>query len=198
MMRRIVAIALCGAFACSLALAGCSSNSSEKQEAEEPAATEQAAEEESGQQAGMPNPWSDVATAEEAAAGAGLDKFVVPTEGTVAGMEMVTPPKFRCMEGLAEADYDFAASSMCIRKGLASAAAEAGDISGVYADYAKNWTVDVNGVTVNCYGNEDNKSMKTLWSIGDNLYSITTMGLGGDDNFGISKDSVTELVSSIQ
>jgi len=189
MKKKLFAIILCGAFACSLALVGCAGGGGESESAPEPEAE--------ASQTGMPNPWTDVATPEEAAAGAGIDSFNVPTEGKIQDMEIVGAPVFRCMDGIAEADYEFGAASLCVRKGLATAAAEPDDISGVYEDYAKSWTIDVNGVPVTCKGNVDGQAILTLWTDAEYAYSLFAQGLGGDENFGLKDATVTELATML-
>ena len=200
MRKRLLVAMMCGVFACCLALAGCGGGGSDEPAPEEESGTavEEPAAPEEEPMAGMPNPWSDVATAEEAAAGAGIDSFNVITEGQIQGMDMVSAPVFRCMEGIAEVDYEFGASSICVRKGLASAAeVEPGDISGVYGDYPEYWTIDVDGVTVNCLGNVAGQAIKVVWTNGDYAYSIYTQGLGGDEDFGLDSEAVMGIASTL-
>ena len=201
MKKKLLAIIVCAAFACCLAMVGCS-NGSNGSGGEQGSTGEQGGTEaqstETETKAGMPNPWSDVATAEDAAKGAGFDEFAVPVEGTIQDMKMVSAPTFRCMEGLAEANYEFGASSICIRKGKPEVASEGSDVSGVYDTYAKTWTVKVGDIDVTCQGNVDGQSIKTLWSSGGYDYSIYAMGLGGDENFGLTNETVTTLVGQIK
>ena len=110
---------------------------------------------------GLANPWSDAADLAEAAKGAGLDGFSVPEEAEIS-LGAVTVSQCRYMEGIAEATVDFPASMLTIRKGLASAAAEEGDISGDYTEYAKTWTQNIKGLEVTCFGDKEDAAAKII------------------------------------
>lgn len=147
---------------------------------------------------GMPNPWSDVDSAEEAAEGAGVESFVVP-EGTEISLGEVKVEQYRCMDGLAEAIIPIAAVEMTVRKGKDSAADVAeGDISGDYGEYKYDWNATIDGREVRCFGNRKGEATKSIWSDGDYFYSITAFGAGGDDDFGLSADDLNVLVSGIK
>ena len=143
------------------------------------------------------NPWSEAATIEEAAAGAGLDGFDI-VEGMVIDLGELPEGVYRYMDGIAEADYEFPAVSLTIRKGLASAAAEEGDISGDYNEYANTWTQNIKGLEVTCFGNREGDATKTIWTLGDTCYSITAYGLGGDTDYGLSPDDLNSLINGMQ
>ena len=145
---------------------------------------------------GMANPWSDVASLDEAAKGAGLDMFSIP-EGAEISLGEVKLTQARCMEGLAEAVVEFPAVEMTIRKGNASVA-EYGDISGDYNEYANTWTQNIKGLEVTCFGNREGESTKTIWQVDDTCYSITAYGLGGDTDYGLSPDDINSLINGIQ
>ena len=145
---------------------------------------------------GMANPWSDVASLDEAAKGAGLDMFSIP-EGAEISLGEVKLTQARCMEGLAEAVVEFPAVDMTIRKGNASAA-EDGDISGDYNEYAKTWTQNIKGLEVTCFGNREGDATKTIWQVDDTCYSITAYGMGGDTDYGLSPDDLNSLINGIQ
>lgn len=201
-MKKLLAI-LCISSCLALALAGCagggaaSSASSTAEESSVPASA--ASSEESSAATGMPNPWSDVASLEEAAAGAGLDSFVVPLDANLSGQSLQADwATYRCMDGLAEVQIPVGAVEMIIRKGLASAAVDPGDISGDYNEYANTWTQDIGGVEVTCFGNREGEATKSIWAVGDNLYSILAIGAGGDTDFGLAAEDLATLVSGIQ
>lgn len=143
------------------------------------------------------NPWSEAATLEEAAAGAGLDGFDI-VEGMVIDLGELPEGVYRYMDGIVEADYEFPAVSLTIRKGLASAAAEEGDISGDYNEYANSWTQSIKGLEVTCFGNREGDATKTIWTLGDTCYSITAYGLGGDTDYGLSPDDLNSLINGMQ
>lgn len=177
------------------ALAACGSKSSSGESAEEPAATEESAGE---AQTGVANPWSDVDSAQAAAEGAGIDGFEA-AEGTVISLGEIKVEQYRCMDGMAEARIPIAAVDMTIRKGRPDTAPEGnGDISGDYGEYKYNWTQNIKGLEVNCYGNREGESTKTIWTSGDYAYAIIAYGAGGDDDYGLSADDLSTLINSIQ
>ena len=150
-----------------------------------------------GGETGIANPWSSAANAEEAAEGAGLDKFVVPA-GAEISLGPVNVMEYRYMEGIAEADIPIAAVEMTIRKGKASGADVAdGDISGDYNEYKHEWTTKAGDAEVKCFGNEEGAATKAIWGSGEYYYSITAYGAGGEDDFGLSEEDLTALVKGI-
>ena len=149
-----------------------------------------------GENVGMANPWSDVSTLDEAAAGAGLDMFSIPEEAEISLGE-VKLSQARYMEGLAEAVVEYPAVEMTIRKGNASIATD-GDISGDYNEYANTWTQNIKGLEVTCFGNREGDATKTIWQVDDTCYSITAYGLGGDTDYGLSPDDLNSLINGIQ
>ena len=142
---------------------------------------------------GMPNPWSDVASAEEAAAGAGLDELIVPDPLMLDGVES-TSVKYRCMEGLAEVIYEWAAAQFTFRKGVH---VEGDDVSGDYNTYAYEWTTDVDGIEVFCAGNREGDATKVTWCEGDYDFAILSLGLGGDTDFGLNEERLVEFMSQV-
>ncbi len=164
-----------------------------QEEAAAPGTDAPAADETEGESAGLANPWTDVESAEEAAAGAGLDGFTLVEGLTIAGDELNRT--YRYMDGAAEMTVEFAASDIVVRKGTA---AEDGDISGDYNTYAHTWTQNIKGLEVTCFGNREGEAMKTIWTVGDTSYSILAHGLGGDDDFGISADGLNSIINGLQ
>ena len=143
------------------------------------------------------NPWHDAESLSAAAEGAGLDDFMIAEEMTI-GLGDLPAGIYRYMDGIAEADYEFPAVSMTVRKGKASAAAEEGDISGDYNEYANTWTQNIKGLEVTCFGNREGDATKTIWTVDDTCYSITAYGLGGDTDYGLSPDDLNSLINGIQ
>ena len=149
-------------------------------------------------EAGMANPWSDVDSAEAAAEGAGLDTFMVPDGEAEISLGEVKVTQYRCMKGMAEAVVEFPAVEMTIRKGDKSGEMAEGDISGDYSEYKYDWTQNIKGLEVKCFGNREGEATKTIWSIEDMDYSITVQGLGGDEDYGLSPDDLNSLINGIQ
>ena len=146
---------------------------------------------------GIPNPWDTAKSSEEAAKGAGIDSFTVP-ESTEISLGKVDVAEYRYMDTIAEADVEFPAVEMTIRKGTPEYEIAEGDISGDYGEYKYDWTVDVDGQEVTCFGNREGEATKTIWTAGEYNYSITAVGLGGDDDYGLPEDDVKALVSGIK
>ena len=147
---------------------------------------------------GMANPWSDVDSAEAAAEGAGLDTFMVPDGEAEISLGEVKVTQYRCMKGMAEAVVEFPAVEMTIRKGDKSGEMAEGDISGDYSEYKYDWTQNIKGLEVKCFGNRDGEATKTIWSVDDMDYSITVQGLGGDEDYGLLADDLNSLINGIQ
>lgn len=177
-----------------LSLAACAKENAPEEPAEDPAIEEEASEEEEA--VGMPNPWSDVDSAKAAAEGAGIDLFE-PAEGVEISLGKVEVEQYRCMDGIAEARIPIAAVDMTIRKGKMSAATD-GDISGDYGEYAHEWTQNIKGLEVKCYGNRKGESTRTIWTVDDYAYSIVAYGAGGDDDYGLDADDLNSLINAIQ
>lgn len=147
---------------------------------------------------GMANPWSDADSAEAAAEGAGIDGFTVPDGEAEISLGEVKVDQYRYMEGIAEADVEFPAVSMTIRKGSKSAEMADGDISGDYNEYKYNWIQNIKGLEVQCFGNREGEATKTIWSVDDMDYSIVVLGLGGDTDYGLPADDLNSLINGIQ
>ena len=209
MKKRIFLSIILAAVMVSAMLAGCSSGGSAapKEEPgsggsaapkEEPAATEaEDTVEKTGtadeENTGLANPWTDVGSSEEAAKGAGIDSFVI-AEDPVIDLGENFERTYRCMDGIAEARLEYPASALTVRKGTN---AEDGDISGDYTEYAETWTQDVDGIEVTCFGNWEGDASKSIWNVDGMYYSIVAEGLGGDDDFGLNAERLTEMVRCI-
>ncbi len=197
MKKRIFLSIILAAVMVSAMLAGCSSGGSAAPK-EEPAATEaEDTVEKTGtadeENTGLANPWTDVGSSEEAAKGAGIDSFVI-AEDPVIDLGENFERTYRCMDGIAEARLEYPASALTVRKGTN---AEDGDISGDYTEYAETWTQDVDGIEVTCFGNWEGDASKSIWNVDGMYYSIVAEGLGGDDDFGLNAERLTEMVRCI-
>ena len=183
MPKKMLAAAAAFLVVIMMVLAGCGGDDPEK---------------EMNETAGTPNPWSDAATAEEAAKGAGIGTFTIADDMKI-GDETLKPENFRYMKGMAEASVPFGAVEMTVRKGTDALTDVAeGDISGDYTNYEFGWTEDVDGIEVACYGNREGEASKTLWSSDKYYYSIVAHGVGGDGNYGLPQENVAMLVKGIK
>lgn len=157
----------------------------------------------SGSETGLANPWTDVNTAEAAAEGAGVGTFTLPSfdtelEGGEAGFL-----GYRYMDQLAEADGYVGAAELTIRKGVNdpdnSSGYDAADVSGDYTAYEHEWDADADGITMKCFGNEDGRTMKAIWSADDYSYSIMIRGQGDvRETYGLSSDDIVKLAAAIK
>ena len=190
MKKIMLAVAL--SFALALAFTACSSAEPDDQPATEEEA-QAGVQEEAEQQTGMPNPWSDVESADAAARGAGIDGFAVADD---LGMDdwQFAEVTYRCMDGIAEADFDGGAFEVCVRK---SGSLDGVELSGDYNDYPYEWTQDCDGITVTCRGYEEGQASAFDWKSGANTFSVLLVGLGGE-NMSVDADGVEAIVSSVQ
>ena len=138
---------------------------------------------------GVPDPWSDVASAAEAAEGAGLKSFSVPDAGISLTIGKLGDWSFRCMDGIAQAKTTADDVEIIIRKGVY---AGDGDISGDYNSYEYEWPLTLKGLMVNCAGHSENAANKVLWVAHDDAYCILA------DGAGLSPDDINSLINAIQ
>ena len=197
MKKRIFLSIILAAVMVSAMLAGCSSDGSAAPKEERAATEAEDTVEKTGtadeENTGLANPWTDVGSSEEAAKGAGIDSFVI-AEDPVIDLGENFERTYRCMDGIAEARLEYPASALTVRKGTN---AEDGDISGDYTEYAETWTQDVDGIEVTCFGNWEGDASKSIWNVDGMYYSIVAEGLGGDDDFGLNAERLTEMVRCI-
>ncbi len=138
---------------------------------------------------GMPNPWSQVASAAEAAQGAGLNAFAVPDAGINLIVGKLGDWSFSYMDGLAQAKNTAGDVDLTIRKGVY---AGDGDISGDYNVYEYEWPLTLKGLEVKCAGHSEDAANKILWISGDNAYCILASGGG------LNPDDINSLINAIQ
>lgn len=139
--------------------------------------------------------WNEAKSAKEAAKAAGLDTFEYG-EGNAISLGDVKAEKTEYMEGVVHAYIPIAAVDLNIYKGLASI--DEGDISFDQKKYEHEWTQNIKGLEVKCFGNREGEATKTIWTVDDYSYAITAYGAGGDDDFGLSADDISSLVNAIQ
>ena len=146
---------------------------------------------------GMANPWSDAADADTAAEASGVGYFIVPANNGTYNDQQITISGFRYMEHLAEANGAIGAADFTIRKGLKQ---ESSDVSGDYTEYAYNWSFESNdGFEINCYGNEEGKTMKATWLSDNFSYSLFVRGQGDEyDTYGLDEETMKLIVEDIQ
>ena len=152
---------------------------------------------------GIGNPWTDVDTAQAAADGAGVGYFEVPEDGTEVKNGPINWYGFRYMVMLAEADGAVGPAEMTVRKGVKNpadtVAYDTSDVSGDYNEYEYEWDIEVDGRQVKCFGNEEGKTMKAIWSSDNFSYAIMVRGQGDtQDSFGLGEADTTAIVQAVQ
>lgn len=139
--------------------------------------------------------WTDAKNAEEAAKAAGLDMFSYD-EGDEISLGLINAEKIQYQNGIVRAKVPVGAVDMKIYKGLKSVAGE--DVSFDDDEYKNEWEQSVKGLTVKCFGNRKGEATKTIWTSGDYSYAITAHGAGGDTDFGLSADDLSEIINAMQ
>ena len=142
--------------------------------------------------------WTEAATAEEAVQGAGIDA-VADMNGTVISLgELGTmgDVTYKYMDGAVQVSCPAAAVEMFVIKAKASTVN--GDASFDAAEYAHEWTQDVDGQEVTCFGNREGEATKTIWTAGDYSYAVLAYGAGGDDDYGLGAEDVAIMVNAVK
>lgn len=176
-MKKLLVIGLAAAFA--LALVGCGSQ-------EEPAPEE-------GQEVGMPNPWTEAASAEEAATNAGIGSFEVADNIGLGPEFPLGDPYYQSMSGIAEVQYTPDGYEVSVRKGTVTGI----DLSGDYTEYPESWTQDVGGIEVKCMGFETDSASNISWGTDTGYFSVVFFSEGGE-NIGLTAEQVEQLVASVK
>ena len=149
------------------------------------------------------NPWEDVDNAQAAADGAGVGYFTLPEAGIEIDGGPIGWDNYRYMDLLAEANGYVGAAELMVRKGVNRPDHEVGydttDVSGDYNTYAHEWTIEAMGWQVRCFGNEEGRTMKAIWSSDNFSYCILVRGQGDSwDTYGLGSDDIAALVGAIE
>ncbi len=185
-MKRIIALAL-AALLLLPALAACGGAPAKEKEPGQPVGEGPVS---------LANPWSDVEDAAAAAEGAGVGYFELPEDGTETGGGPLNWFGFRCMKGVAEANGAIGAAELTVRKGLKQ---DGEDVSGDYTAFKFEWTQELDGASVKCFGNEDGRTMKAIWTSDNFSYCLLVRGQGDlRDTYGLDAETVVALAGAIQ
>lgn len=163
-----------------LSLAACSSTTSPAAEPEQPAQEEVISDNNQ-----IPNPWTDCATADEAAQAAGFD---LAAPDAISGSSEKSYQVMHSDDGavISEITYtDGDERAAYVRK-----APGADDISGDYNDYAETETVDVDGADVTMKG-ADGLVNLAVWTSGEYSYALHVTA-------GLSQSDMAALISEIR
>ena len=152
---------------------------------------------------GMANPWSEAVSAAAAAEGAGVGTLTLPENGMEIDGGRVDFTEYRYMDLLAEADGYVGAAELMVRKGVNRPDHEVGydtaDVSGDYTDYAHTWEIEAMGWKVQCFGNEEGRTMKAVWHSDNFSYALLVRGQGDiHDTYGLGADDIAALVGAIE
>ena len=138
---------------------------------------------------GMPNPWTETDSLEEAAAVSGV-AFVPPADESLPdGMAFTC---YRAMVGTIEANYSDGQEKLMIR---ASSDTEGYQLSGDYNSYSGEWQEELDGVTVDCLG-DGKKINVAVFKIGDVAYAVDMAS--GKEGEGLTPDALRNLMTGMQ
>ena len=151
----------------------------------------------------MANPWTEADSAEGAANGAGVGYFKLPEAGMEVGGGPIGWDSYRYMDLLAEANGYVGAAELTVRKGVNRPDRDVGydtaDVSGDYTAYAHEWMIEAKEWQVRCFGNENGRTMKAIWSSDNFSYCILVRGQGDiRDVYGLGSDDIAALVGAIE
>ena len=182
MKKKIIAMIM--AIAMVSSIAACSNDTAETTAA----AGETAAAAETEQ---IPNPWTEVASADLAGEGAGIDSFILAPAGTETANGPLDFGQFRCTDGIAEAIGNIGAGIIKVRKGIGD------DISGDYNTYEYTWDVTAGDITAHCSSNlSETQAQLVEWTSGDYSFVAYFNSQGDqDDQFGVDSDIIIPLVT---
>lgn len=184
-MRKMLTVAAVLA----IALAGCSSAPKESTEPAEPEVVEEEVADE-----GTTIEWTDATDAAAAAKGAGFDRFGVIDSFKLGDLEF-KDPKFSYSGGVAQAVYETPATMFTIRKADGNHNVPVTDR--VLGEFAANWTKEIEGIEVNCYGAAKGATTVATWKEGTREFGVTFQGLGGDE-MSMDSDELATIVKGVK
>lgn len=157
----------------------------------------------SEEEVGIANPWTDAETSEAAAEGAGVGYFNVPEENATTSVGPINWYGFQYMDMLAEADGAVGVAELTVRKGVKKPAEpvsyDTSDVSGDYTAYKYEWEMEVGDWQVTCFGNEDGKTMKAIWTSDNFSYAIMVRGQGDEsETFGLGAEDTAAIVEAVE
>lgn len=142
-----------------------------------------------------PDTWDKQASKEDALAAIGMESFEIP-EGAEIRLGAVTAGEYRTHEGAVKVNVAYPAVDMFVYK--AAEDINGGDPTFEGNEYANEWTQDIDGIIVTCYGNNEGDATKTVWTRDGYSYAIIVHGLGGEIDFGLHAEDLAAVVPGIQ
>ncbi len=197
-MKRIATIA--AALVLALALVGCGSSGSSASSASSESSALSAAEPTISSSASAPSQsatpinWTKVKSAEEAAKGAGFDKFGIMDQ-IIANDIVFNEPAFAYSDGVAQALYETGATAIDVRKADGSHKTPLSDRD--KTEFAKTWTKSYEDLDVTLYGPATGAATVFSWADGTQQYCVTFQGLGGEE-VSMDSDDVAIIVKGIK
>ena len=138
--------------------------------------------------------FTQVKTADEAAKGAGIDKFGVFDTITLDDKEY-KDPTFAYADGVAEATYENGAIALIVRKADGNHTAPLTDRD--KTEFAQTWTKSYEGLDATCYGVAKGAATVTTWADGTQEFGVTYQGLGGEE-VSLDSDDVAKVVKALK
>ena len=201
-MRKIAAFAAAAILAFALAGCGSSSASSSAASSSEASASSSAASSSAASassssaasQAVTTVKMTEVKTADEAAKGAGIEKFGVFETITLDGKDF-KDPKFAYGDGAAQATYDNGTVALVLRKADGKHTAPLSDRD--KTSFAQTWSKNYDGLDVTCYGAAKGAATVINWADGTQEFGVTYQGQGSED-VSLDSDEVAEIVKAVK
>jgi hypothetical protein len=202
-MKKIAVLAFATALA--LALVGCgsssapsSSASSEESPSVSDVAESSSSASESSESASSQSvdaiAWNDVKTADDAAKGAGFDKFGVMDKITIDDVEY-SNPAFSYAGGVAQAMYEKGAIGIIVRKADGKHDVPLTDRD--TTEFAQKWAKSYENLDVTLYGPAKGAATVITWSDGTQDFGVTYQGLGGEE-VTLDSDEVDAIVKGLK
>ena len=138
---------------------------------------------------GLPNPWTETESLEEAIRISGIAFDPPAAEALPAGMELFF---YRAMPGTIEADYSNGKDELTIRVSMDE---NGYYLAGDYNTYSHEWQENIKGLKVDCLGDGKNANV-AVFSAGDLAFALGSAC--GREGAGISEDALKSLIMGMQ
>ena len=138
------------------------------------------------------SPWTGAETAAQAAEAAGVGTFAALEDFDI-GLNNASALYFY-QDGLVEGMYFNDTSFLTINKAVYEGA---NDISNDDREYTVEWTEDIDGIQVQCFGMEEGAINKALFTNGGYVCSIVTEGYEDAYSFVLDADGLASIVAAL-
>ena len=137
---------------------------------------------------GLPNPWVETDSLEEAIRISGVDVNLPAAESLPQNMKLT---HYRAVPGTLEADYSNGEEKLMFR---ASVDDDGYNLSGDYNTYSQAWRLNVGDCEVDCLGNGEIINIALFWN-GDKAYALTMAC--GKEGTGLTADEMAGFVAAV-